>query len=129
MEELFVLLFQFLIEFTVNVLGSIPFNWPSKYRTSPESESAFAKNLVWFLGGCFLAGITLIFFRHSLITYPELRIANLVLAPIASAFLSQHIARHRAKQNLFIIPRNHFWQAFWYTVGLVLIRFTYAARA
>lgn len=129
MEELLVIALQFLIEFTVNVLGSIPFDWPSRHRTSPEPERAFSGSFVWFLGGCLLAGITLVFFRHSLIAYPGLRIANLMLAPIAAAFLSQHIARQRAKKNPFILPRNHFWHAFWYTFGLVLVRFVYASRA
>ena len=27
-----------------------------------------------------------------------------------------------------IVPRNHFWKAFWFTLGLVVIRFAYATR-
>ena len=57
-----------------------------------------------------------------------LRIANLVLAPVASAFISQAIARRRSRHNKFIIPRNHFWQAFWFTLGIVTVRFAYVVR-
>lgn len=128
MEELLIAALQFLIEFFFNVLSNAPFDWPSKNRRSPEPESSVGKNFVWFLGGCLLAGITLLFFKQPLISLPELRIANLLLAPIAAAFFSQYIARERARTNPFIVPRNHFWQAFWYTVGLVLIRFAYATR-
>lgn len=129
MEELIVVILQGFFEFILNVLGNIPADWPSKNRNTPERESVVANCFLWFLGGCVLAGISLIFFKHTLIPTLELRIANLVLAPIASAFLSEHIAKRRAEKNPLIIPRNHFWQAFWYTVGLVVIRFTYASRA
>jgi hypothetical protein len=63
-----------------------------------------------------------------MISLSALRIANLVLAPITSAFISQAIARHRSKRNRFINPRNHFWQAFWFTLGIVTVRFAYAVR-
>jgi ABC-type Fe3+ transport system permease subunit len=67
--------------------------------------------------------------KHTVVSVSALRIANLVLAPVASAFLSEAIANHRAKENPFIIPRNHFWQALFFTLGLVLVRFAYASRA
>jgi hypothetical protein len=59
---------------------------------------------------------------------PALRIVNLVSAPVASAFISQAIARRRSRHNPFITPRNHFWQSFWFTLGIVAVRFAYAVR-
>jgi hypothetical protein len=129
MEEFLVAALQFLLEFVLNVLGSVPFDWPSRYRRAPESGGSFARYFAWFAGGCVVAGVSLLVFKHSVITGEGLRIANLVLAPIASAFLSQYVALRRAQTNPNIDPRNHFWQAFWFTVGLVIIRFTYAAHA
>jgi len=129
MEELLIVIVQFLFEFTLNVLGNIPFDWPSQDRTAPESEAVVFPRFLWFCGGCALAGISLLVAKHTLIALPALRIANLVAAPVTSAFISRAIAQHRALRNPFIIPGNHFWQAFFFTLGLALIRFAYASRA
>ena len=129
MEDLILLAVQALIECLFNVLCVIPFDWTSRNRTTPESPSVFVPRLLWFCAGCALAGISLLIFNRTLIAIPALRVANLALAPIASAYLSEKIATRRAATNPFIIPRNHFWQAFLFTFGLVLIRFVYASRA
>jgi hypothetical protein len=126
MEELLVIILQFLFEFIINAVSSIPFDWPSRNRTTPEADNSFAQSLVWFCGGCLLAGVSLLVFKQSIISVPALRIANLILAPIISAIISEAIASHRAESNIFIIPKNHFWHAFWFTLGLTLIRFAYA---
>jgi hypothetical protein len=57
-----------------------------------------------------------------------LRLANLPVAPLVSAYIAQAIARRRREANPLIAPRNHFWKAFWFTLGLVAIRFAYATR-
>ena len=129
MEELLIAVVQFALEFCFDVLVNLPFDWPSKHRDSREPEGRWAPNFLWFCGGCALAGLSLLLVRHTMIPYPQLRIANLLLAPLFSAYLSQIIAHHRTETNEFIVPRNHFWQAFWFTLGLVLIRFIYASHA
>lgn len=128
MEELLIVIIQFLFEFTLDVIGNIPFDWPSSNRTTPEPKSIFLRCFLGFCGGCLLAGVSLLVVKHTFISVSALRIANLMLAPVASAFLSKAIAIHRARANAFIIPCNHFWQAFWFTFGLVLTRFAYASR-
>ena len=128
MEELIVVIIQFLFEFVLNVLLNIPFDWPSKNRTTPEPESIWAACFLWFLGASVLGWISLIFFKHTLITSSSLRIANLVLAPLVSAALSKAIAERRAKVNPFIESRNHYWQAFWFTLGFTMVRFAYATH-
>lgn len=75
------------------------------------------------------AGVSVLLFKHTLIRGSALRIANLVLAPIASAYLARYLARRRSTRVGSIIPRTRFWQAFWFTLGLVSIRFAYASRS
>lgn len=128
MEELLVVVLQFLLEFILNVLANIPFDWPSRNRRTPEPESIWLRCFLWSCGGGLLAGVSLLVFKQTLISVPALRIANLVIAPVVSGFLSEAIAKRRASRNELIVPRNHFWQAFWFTLGLVIIRFTYATR-
>jgi len=128
MEEILIAVIQFLFEFTLDVLSDIPFEWMSKNRTTPEPEGIVMPCIVWFFAGCLLAGISLLVVSHTVIAISGLRMTNLVLAPVASACLSQSIAAHRSKGNPYIVPSNHFWQAFWFTLGLTLIRFAYASR-
>jgi hypothetical protein len=128
MEDLIITIFQALFEFLLEVFFYIPFDWPSTSRSQPESETIIGSCFGWFIGGCILSWLLMLVLNHTFITHPAFRIVNLVLAPITSAFVSQAIARHRSKRNHFIIPRNHFWQAFWFTLGIVAVRFAYAVR-
>jgi len=78
-----------------------------------------------FVIGCVLGGVSVFVVQHSLLSLPALRVINLLAAPLFSAFLSKAIATRRSETNANIIPRNHFWQAFWFTLGLVMVRFAY----
>ena len=128
MEEFLIVLIQFIVEFFFNIVAEIPFDWPSRNRKTPEPERIAGWCFGWLLLGGFIAWGSTFVFSPTFISIPALRIANLVLSPIASGLLSLFIARHRAHTNPNIVPRNHFWQAFWFTIGLVAIRFAYASR-
>lgn len=128
MEELLIAILQFLFEFILNILSNTTLDWPLKHRTTQEPEKIAGRCFLWLFGGFLFAFISLLVVPYTVISLPALRIANLVLAPICSAYLSKAIATYRAEKNSFIVPRNHFWQAFWFTVGLVIIRFMYASR-
>jgi len=125
MEDLIIPFFQFLFEFLIEIFGYSPIDWffPDKWP-----ESLIGRCIAWFILGCGLATASILLLNHTWISHPTLRTANLALAPITSAFISEAIARHRSKHNESIIPRNHFWQAFWFTLGIVTVRFAYAAR-
>ncbi len=130
MEDILVLILQGIFEFIVEVFSYAPFDfdWPWSDKSRQEPESIIGRCVFWFVAGCLLAGVSLLVFRHTLIALPALRVTNLVAAPLASAYLSQFLASRRARDNRSIIPRHRFWQAFWFTLGLVLIRFVYASR-
>ncbi|QBB71241.1 hypothetical protein ELE36_13235 [Pseudolysobacter antarcticus] len=131
-----VLLFQvlfssilFVLEFAIDVLAYAPLDWFFDWRDFPEPRTLWLASLLWFAGGCVLAWLSVLLLTHTFLAIPALRIANLALAPIASAFLSQALARRRKKSNAAIVPRNHFWQSFWFTLGLVTVRFAFAVRS
>jgi hypothetical protein len=129
MDELLSVIIQFTFEFLLNVFIDIPFEWPSRNRKTPEREDIAGICFIWFLAGAGLAGLSLLVFPNTFISWPQFRIANLLLAPLVSAILSRAIARRRSEMNPNIVPRNHFWQSFWFTVGLVATRFAFAGRA
>jgi len=134
-EKLIVLLFQVLfdgillaLEFAIDVPAYAPLDWLFDWRDFPEPRALWLACLLWFAGGCVLAWLSILLLTHTFIALPALRVANLAIAPIASAFLSQALARRRKKKNAAIVPRNHFWQSFWFTLGLVTVRFAFAVR-
>ena len=129
MEELIVVICQFLVEFTINVLSHLPIDWPSKKRKTPEREALWALCFLWLVGGGILGGLSLLVFDYALLQPAWLRVANLFASPVASAFLAKFIAAQRAEENPLILPRNHFWYGFWFSLGFAFIRFAYAARA
>jgi len=108
MEDLIIAILQGIFEFLMEVFGYSP--------------------VAWFIIGCGLACVSMLFLNRTWISHPVLRILNLISAPFISAIISQAIARRRNQNNPDIIPRNHFWQAFWFTLGIVTVRFTYAVR-
>ena len=129
MEEILIIVVQFLVEFLFSAVASIPFDGPSFTRKTPESENRLIVNFSWLILGCIVAGISLLFFQQTLISVSIIRLINIILAPIAAAYLSEAIAEKCVKVNSYLKPRNHFWQAFWFTLGLTLTRFAFAARS
>ena len=112
----------------MEVLLNIPFDLPSKNRSSPEPKVIWPACLTWFIFAFLLGLASLYFFKDSLINNPSLRIVNLVFAPLISAWLSQKIASFRAQKNHFILPRNHYWQAFWFTLSFTMVRYAYTSH-
>lgn len=125
MEDLIIAILQGIFEFIIEIIGYSPIEWlfPVDWP-----ESLTGKCIAWFMIGCGLALISMLFLSRTWITHPAMRIANLFLAPIVSAYIAQAIASHRRERDPEIIPRNHFWQSFWFTLGIVTVRFAYAVR-
>jgi hypothetical protein len=125
MEDLLIAILQGMFEFLLEIFSYAGLDWPFMHAWP---TSLVGRCAAWFLIGCALAGMSVLFLERTWISTPALRIANFALAPIASAYLSRAIARRRNRRNSNIIPRNHFWQAFWFTLGLTIVRFAYAVR-
>ena len=128
MEEILIVILQGLFEFLLEVLSYLPLDgpWGAGGRREPGSLGLACS--FWFLGGALLAWISVQVFPHTALHVSAWRIGNLMLAPLASAFLAQEVARRRRQRYAHILPRNHFWQAFWFTLGLTTVRFAYALR-
>lgn len=128
MEEVLIVILQFLGELILEVLASSPLEFFSNSQASVNSDSRENSCIKWFCGGALLGGLSLLVLHNSMISLTILRLANLVLAPILSGLVSKGIASYRAQRDPAFMPRTNFWQAFWFTFGLVLIRFMYATH-
>jgi hypothetical protein len=124
MEDFLIAILQAILECLCDAFSYGPFDWPAE----KSSGTLFGKCLTLFMVGCGLALISILILKYTWIHFSALRIANLFFAPLMSAFISQAIARHRSKRNPSVIPRNHFWQAFWFTLGVATVRFVCTTR-
>jgi hypothetical protein len=124
MEDFLIAILQAILESLCDISSYSPFDWFTEKSPGPLT----AKCIGLFIVGCGLAWISILILKYTWIHFSALRIANLIFAPLMSAFISQAVARYRSRRNPSIIPRNHFWQAFWFTLGVVTVRFAYALR-
>lgn len=132
MEEFLIIIIQFFCEFIADVLlgwGSPSWGASARSRYEPEPKTVWPIGLFWFIGAAFLGWLSLFIFPNALISVPALRVINLILAPLASASLAQYIAKKRAEENPYIVPRERYWQAFWFTFGFTAVRLAYATHA
>jgi hypothetical protein len=132
MEELLIVVLQGLFEVLLDVLSYLPFDLsrsasPSS-STRRDTDDLLAGCFLWFMGGCVAGGLSLLVFDRSFLPTRKLRIANLVAAPVMAGFVSRTIARRREARGAFADPRRSFWQAFSFSLGVVLVRFAWGLR-
>jgi hypothetical protein len=128
MEDILVLLVQFLIEFLGEMLTYLPWDMFLYSRETNGSAGSGSKAILsLFLGGC-IGGLSLLVFPNTLMRRSALRIGVLILAPLASGWLARATARRRRARGAETSPLTHFWCSALFTFGLVAIRFAYCHR-
>lgn len=128
MEEILALLLQFLIEVVFESLGYLPFEILTTHKDREALDSIGGACTAWLVVGGIIGGLSLLALDHSLLHYGWLRIANLVVAPLSAGFVAQAFARRRQASRPWIEPRNQFWFAFWFSLGIAAVRFVYAIK-
>ena len=123
MEEILVLIIQFILEALFNILTIFPWELPFYRGERAEDNNTILRCLYSFLFGLFLGFVSLLASHKSLISMSYLRIANLFISPFLAGWLSETIAKlvHRKKDDVW--PKRHFWYAFWLCLGYVMVRF------
>ena len=125
MEELVIILLQFVLKLVIEILCNLPFALAARRKNKGKARSSggpLSLPMCLFIGAMLGIG-SLYFFPNSMIKLPALRIANLFLAPITSAFISESIGSSGLHRENSFIQRHPFWQAFWFTIGMTMIRF------
>jgi hypothetical protein len=123
-EEILIVVIQFLIEVIGQALFSIPFDCACRIREKPEHHGAWWAFLFLFIGG--VVGAISAAFIPALVHSPALRVAGLFVSPIIAGVIGYQIATRQSRtRNPFLVPRYHFWYTFSFTVGLVAVRFAY----
>jgi hypothetical protein len=126
MEELLVVILQFIVEVGFEVLANLPLEWVPERATRGRAPAM----LGWlFVGGC-VGWLSTLVLRHTMIHLPALRLLNIVIAPVVSGLVASAWGdlRERRGRRRRASHDHHFWRSFAFTLGLVLMRFAYAAR-
>lgn len=109
-----------------------PEAWWNRVRSPWDWTYLILMNLAWLIAGAVVSGLTLLWFKEVLVNAAGMRVALLVIAPVAAGWMVQALARYLIEAD----PderdedaRRYFWHAFWCVAGFVLIRFLHAARS
>lgn len=131
MEEILVLLFEFIFEVLLQILVELPWDLFLGSRESKQEQirPALAWGLWSALIGAGVGGLSLLIHPGTFIKSSGARIAYLVLAPLLSALVSWQLSQSFVRRGReWITPRLHAICAFWFALTLTVIRFTYAHR-
>lgn len=127
MEELLIVLIQFLIEVIGQAVIQIPFDCSCRIKERERAEdSPIAISMVFLVIGGIVGWISIVLIPGTLIEIPALRILNLAITPLLGGYISYRIAQWQYKtQSPNIVPKYHFWYAFFFTLALASVRITY----
>ncbi len=123
MEDILVVIIQFVIEVILNILTSFPWDLVS-YRYEKEENNNTVSKCFWLLIlGFFVGFLSLLVSHKSWVSKPYLRIANLIISPILAGYISVKVAQfiHIKKEDVW--PKRHFWYSFCLCLGYVMVRF------
>jgi hypothetical protein len=131
MEELIAFIIQFVIEFGIQLFGSIGFDWAAGSGKKKADEKTAEDGCGWMaifaaLGGV-CGGLSLLIAPNLLLPTLPLRVANLAAAPLLAGGMSYLFARHVWAVGGYR-PRHHFWRAFVFALAFGVARFAYAHR-
>lgn len=134
MEELLIVIFQMVFEIILQILIQIPWDFGLSVGERRASEADHDPNyFLWIAGslltGALIGGISLLGFPHTFITHGWARMTYLFLAPLLSGFLSYYLAKNKSSIDVLTNrPRMHAFCLFLFSLGITVIRFTYAQR-
>lgn len=129
MEELLIIILQFLGECLLEILCALP---SDVFRRSPSLSGRgpqWPNHLAWLIGGLLLGGASLLIFPATLIHHPLLRILNLIVAPLLAGFCASMLNWLRWHISPDIQRHAPFLRAFYFCLGLTAIRFIFADRS
>ena len=134
MEDLLVIILQacgeiFFQFFCAGALDWLILFWDDDSRRT-NVPGAFAISLIVIMGavGALIGWLSLFFVPHTLLPWPWLRIANLIIAPWISAYVSWRIATWRRTRDAIASPGTHALIAGAACAGLVAVRFVGGLR-
>jgi hypothetical protein len=130
LAELAVILVQFLGEVVVQAVfeGLAELGFQAFRRRRPEAPPAhpIVAALGYLALGAAAGGLSVLLMPHTLIDGLYLRIANLVLTPLALALIMGVIGAWRRRHDQSLVRLDSFGYAYLFALALALVRFVWA---
>jgi hypothetical protein len=128
-EEVLILLVQFVAEVLIELLIYLPFDLPlSRDAKTGERQGCGWLVLYLMLGGM-VGGLSLLIAPRLLLHSPPLRVANLIVAPVATGGLSWSLATWRRSRGVAAAcPTTHLWTGFLFVLAFGGVRLAYGGR-
>lgn len=129
MEELVALIIQVVVEVGLQIFGAIGVDWATgaSSKKDDKEEAGCGWLFIFALFGAACGGLSLLLVPKLILPTLGLRIANLIVAPLAAGALSYLVARHVWAAGQWP-PRHHFWRGLWFALAFGLVRFAYVHR-
>ncbi len=130
MEDILIVLLQGFAELFIEIFGSgilDLFTWRGESNDVRISR-VWMVALLLFAAGCLLGWLSLLLMPHNLVPWGWLRMANLVIGPAVSGWISWRIARWRRHRDPDAVPHHHAINAVVACLGMVLVRFIWGVR-
>lgn len=122
------ILFQFLGEFLLQLfaelliqLGVHAVAEPTQRRPRPWLAA-----IGYFLIGAFIGGLSLLVMRSHFVTHETLRIANLILTPVAAGVCMSAVGAWRARRGHALLRIDRFAYGYLFALAFALVRFALA---
>lgn len=130
LAELALIVVQFLGELLVQVvfeaLAEVGFQAFRRRRPEARPVHPILAALGYLALGAGAGGLSLLVLPHSLIDGQYLRIAHLVLTPLALAVIMGVIGAWRRRHDQSLVRLDHFGYAYVFALALALVRFVWA---
>ena len=132
MELILEVILQFFFELFLQILAEIfcelglrPF---AEMFQRKQIRNPWLASIGYFLVGAAVGGISLLFFKSTLIQNPSLRIVNLIVTPVLAGLVMLSIGWLRQKRGQYLVRLDRFGYGFIFAFGMALVRFMYATR-
>src|SRR5439155_5926555 len=128
-EELVALIIQVVVEVGLQLFGAVGIDWATgaSDKKGDKEEAGCGWLFIFALLGAACGGLSLMLVPKLVLPTLGLRIANLVVAPLAAGGLSYLIAKHVWAAGQWP-PPHHFWRGFWFALVFGIVRFAYVHR-
>ena len=128
MEEVIVLVLQWIIEVLFEIATYFPFDLIGHSRDSGAKTTFGGWVFAYAIIGIAI-GVTINWIHPQIFLQSSVfRIANIIIAPFLSGYLSYRLSKWRSLKNPEIKPGRHFFFAAAFTLGIVFVRFFYGTR-
>ncbi|HJZ60245.1 MAG TPA: hypothetical protein VKE74_35205, partial [Gemmataceae bacterium] len=120
---------QILVEVGLQVFGGLGFDWAAtrSRRNGDGVPDGCSWPVVFLVFGGLCGGLSLLIVPKLLLPTLALRLANLIVSPLAAGGLSYLVAAN-LWGNRGGLPQQHFWRGFCFALAFGVIRFAYVHR-